>query len=176
MQANRRGSGHQQQSFDLLIARSVAPALRLNPFGVIWRHSMTSSGCLYSTGTLSLTAHQWSTMLPSCPPPTYIFARCHSVTDNWAPGLIYADNFSGDIPRNLFAFQLRVPNPYRSASVVDCRCRWRSSMEVTTVQSCVSGDGRGNGNMRLPCTPSPRRPSDIPLRRTRKIWKGCHRP
>jgi hypothetical protein len=30
-------------------------------------------------------------------------------------------------------------------------------MEVTIAQGCVSGDGRGNGNMRLPCFPgSPR--------------------
>ena len=53
MQANRRGSGHQRQSVNALIARSVASALQLNPFGVIWRPSTTSSGHLCSTGTLS---------------------------------------------------------------------------------------------------------------------------
>jgi hypothetical protein len=53
MQASRRCSGHQRRSIDALIARSVVPALRLNPSEAIWRPSTTSSGCLYSTGTLS---------------------------------------------------------------------------------------------------------------------------
>ena len=50
-------------------------------------------------GTLSLQAHQWSTVLPSRPTLAYIFARWHSVADNWAPGLIYASIFSCNIPR-----------------------------------------------------------------------------
>jgi hypothetical protein len=73
------------------------------------------------------------------------------------PGLIFATIFVCGFPRISFVFQLRVPIPYRSVSVVDCRRRWRISMEVTTALRCVSGDGRENSNMQLPCIP--RRPS-----------------
>jgi hypothetical protein len=121
-------------------------------------------------GTQQLHACQWSTVLPSHPPPACTFARWHSVVGSRAPGLIYAAIFSCDIPRISFAFRSRAPDPYHSASVVDCRRRWRISMEVTIAQSCDSGDGRGNGNMRLPCVP--RRPSSVCVRRTGKNWKG----
>ena len=170
MLANKQGSAQQRRSVDALLARFVAPVLRLNPSKAIWRPSTTSSGRLYSTGISSLHARQWSTVLPSHPPPACTFARWHSVAGSRAPGLIYATIFSCDIPRILFAFRSRAPDPYRSASVVDCRRRWRISIEVTIAQSCVSGDGRGNGNMRLPCVP--RRPSNVRLRCTGKNWKG----
>ena len=170
MLANKQGSAQQRRSVDALLARFVAPALRLNPSEAIWRPSTTSSGRLYSTGISSLHARQWSTVLPSHPPPACTFARWHSVAGSRAPGSIYAVISLCDIPRILFAFRSRAPDPYRSASVVDCRRRWRISMEVTIAQSCVSGDGRGNGNMRLPCVP--RRPSSVRLRRTGKNWKG----
>jgi hypothetical protein len=170
MLANKQGSAQQRQSVDALLARLLAPALRLNPSEAIWRPSTTSSGRLYSTGISLLHARQWSTVLPNRPPPACTFARWHSVVGSWAPGLIYAVIFSCDIPRISFAFRSRAPNPYRSTSVVDCRRRWRTSMGVTITQSCVSGDGREKGSMRLPCVP--RRPSDVRLRRTGKNWKG----
>jgi hypothetical protein len=71
-----------------------------------------------------LHTHQMSTMLPNCPPPACTFARCQSVAGSQGTGLTYATIFLCNIPRILFAFQLRAPNPYRSARVVDCRCRW----------------------------------------------------
>ena len=170
MLANKQGSAQQRRSVDALLARFVAPALRLNPSEAIWRPSTTSSGRLYSTRISSLHARQWSTVLPSHPPPACTFARWHSVAGSRAPGSIYAAISLCDIPRISFAFRPRAPDPYRSASDVDCRRRWRISMEVTIAQSCVSGDGRGNGNMRLPCVP--RRPSNVRLQRTGKNWKG----
>ena len=54
MLANKQGSA----SVDALLARFVAPALRLNPSEAIWRPSTTSSGRLYSTGISSLHARQ----------------------------------------------------------------------------------------------------------------------
>jgi hypothetical protein len=170
MIANKQGSAQQQRSVDALLARFVAPALWLNPSEAIWRCSTTLSGRLYSTGISSSHAHQWSTVLPNCPPPACTFARWHSVAGSRAPGLIYAIIFSCDIPRISFVFLSRASNPYRSASVVDCRRRWRISMGVTIAQSCVSGDGREKGSMRLPCVP--RRPSSICLQRAGKTWKG----
>ena len=157
IQANRRGSEHQRRSVDVLIVRSVAPALQLQPSEVIWRPSTTFSGRLSSTGTSLLHDYQRSTVLRNHPPLACTSAWWRSVVGSRAPGLIYAAIFSCDIPRILFAFRSKAPDPYRSASVVDCRCRWRISMEVTTALRCVSGDGRENSNMQLPCIP--RRPS-----------------
>jgi hypothetical protein len=122
MQANRQGSEHQQQSINALIPRSVAPALKPNPSKAIWRPSTTSFGCLYSTGILLLHVRYRSTVLPSCPSQACNFAQCHSVVGSRAPGLIYAAILLCNILRISFAFQLRAPNPYRSASNVDCRC------------------------------------------------------
>jgi hypothetical protein len=170
MLANKQGLAQQRQSVDALLVRFVAPALRLSPSEAIWRPSTTSSGRLYSTGILSLHARQWSTVLPNRPPPACTFARWQSVAGSRAPGLIYAVIFSCNIPRILFAFRSRAPDPHRSASVVDCRHRWRTSMGVTIAQSCVSGDGREKSSMWLPCVP--RRPSSVCLRRTGKNWKG----
>ena len=170
MQANKQGLAQQRQSVDVLRAWFVAPALRLNPSEAIWRPSTTFSGRSCSTGISLLHARQRSTVLPSHPPPACTFARWHSVAGSRAPGSIYSAIFSCDIPRILFAFRSRAPDPYRSASIVDCRRQWRTSMGVTIAQSCVSRDGRENGNMRLPCVP--RRPSSIRLRHTGKNWKG----
>jgi len=170
IQAIRRGSEHQRRSIDALIVRSVAPALRLQPSEVIWRPSTTFSGCLSSTGTSLLHDYQGSTVLRNHPPLACTSAWWHSVVGSRAPGLIYAALFLCDIPRILSAFQLRAPNPYQNTSVVVCRRRWRTSMEVTTAQSCVSGDERENSIMRLPYIP--RRPSDFCLLRTGKNWKG----
>ena len=170
MLANKQGSAQQRRSVDALLARFVAPALQLNPSEAIWRPSTTSYGHLYSTGISLLHACQWSTMLPNHLPPACTFARWHSVAGSQAPGLINAVIFSCDIPRISFAFQSRAPDPYPSASIVDCRCRWRTSMGDTIAQSCVSRDGRETGSMRLPCIP--RRPSSVRLRRTGKTGKG----
>jgi hypothetical protein len=126
MQANRRGLEHKRQSVDTLIARSVVPALRLNPSEAIWRPSTTFSGRLYSTRTSSSHDRQRSTVLPNRPPPACTSARWRSVVGGRAPGLIYAAIFSCNIPRILFVFQLRAPNPYQNASVVVYRCRWRT--------------------------------------------------
>ena len=147
--------------------------MRLNPSEAIWRPSTTFSGHSYSTGISSLHARQRSTVLPSHPPPACTFARWHSVAGSRAPGSIYAAIFSCDIPTILFAFRSRAPDPYRSASIVDCRRQWRTSMGVTIAQSCASEDGRESGNMRLLCIP--RRPSSVRLRRTRKYWKVLER-
>jgi hypothetical protein len=170
MQANRWGSEHQQQSVDALIVRSVAPALRLHPSKAIWGPSTTFSGRLYSTGTLLLRDRQKSTVLSNHLLPACTSARWRSVAGSRAPGLIYAAIFLCNIPRISSAFRLRAPNPYQNASVVVCRLRWRNSMEATTAQSCVSGDGRENGIMWLPYVPW--RPLDIRLRHTGKTWKG----
>jgi hypothetical protein len=109
-------------------------------------------------------------MLPNHPPPACTFAQWHSVGGSRAPGLVYAAIFLCDIPRIPFAFRLRAPNRYRSVSDVACRRRWKTSMGDTTAQSCVSGDRRENGNMRLPCVPM--KPLDVRLRSTGKNWKG----
>jgi hypothetical protein len=170
MQASRRGSGHQGRSINALIARSVVPASWLNLSEAICRPSTTSSSHLYSTGTLSQHNCQRSTVLPNHPPPACTFAQWHSVEGSRAPGLVYAGIFLCDIPRIPFAFRLRAPNPYQSVSNVACRRRWKTSMGDTTAQTCVSGDGRENGNMWLPCIP--RRPLDVCLWRTGKNWKG----
>jgi hypothetical protein len=53
---------------------------------------------------------------------------------------------------------------------LDYRCRWKTSMGVTIAQSCVSRDGRENGNMQLLCIP--RRPLNICSWCTGKNWKG----
>ena len=161
MQANKQGSAQQRRSIDALLAESLRSHLET-------QHDIFRTFVLNRIS--SLHARQRSTVLPSHPPPACTFARWHSVAGSRAPGSIYAAIFSCDIPRISFAFRSRAPDPYRSASVVDCRRRWRISMEVTIAQSCVSGDGRENGNMRLPCVP--RRPSSVRLRRTGKNWKG----
>ena len=60
--------------------------------------------------------------------PTVVYhatksARCHSVGGKRAPGTIYANISSCNIPRILFAFQSRAPYPYQSVIDVDCRHR-----------------------------------------------------
>ncbi len=119
----------------------MAPALQLDPSKATWRTSTTSSGCSYSTGTLPLHALQWSTVLPNCSPLASTFARCHSVGGKWAPGTIYANISSRNIPRISFAFRPRAPYPYRSVIDVDCRRRWRTSIKATIEPSCVRGGG-----------------------------------
>ncbi len=141
MLANKQGSAHQRRSVDALHARFVAPALRLNPSEAIWRPSTTSSSRLYSSGILLTHAHQRSTMLPSHPPLACTFARWHNVAGSRAPGLIYAVISSCNIPRILFAFRLRAPHPYRNASNVDCRRRWRISMESPSHRAVSVGMG-----------------------------------
>ncbi len=168
MPISRPGT-QQHRSVIGLHVKSVAPALRLDPSEATWRPSTTSSGRSYSTGTLSLHALQWSTVLPNCSPPASTFARCHSVGGKRAPGTIYADISSCDIPRILFAFRPRAPYPYQSAIDVDCRRRWKTSIEATIERSCVRGDGRGGVNIQPPCVPS--RPWSMFLRATRNHWK-----
>ncbi len=167
MQANRWDLEHQWESVNVMIARSVVPALWLNPYEAIWRPSTTYSDCLFLTGTSLLRTHQRSTVHTK--PLTTLMYFCsvsHCVAGRRAPGLIYAASFLCYIPRILFAFWLRASNPYHSASIVNCRCRLRASMEATTPQSFVSVDGREHGNMQPPCIP--RRPSDVCLQRTGK--------
>ncbi len=153
MPISRPGT-QQHRSIIGLNVKSVAPASRLDPSEATWRPSTTSSGRSYSTGTSSLHALQRSTVLLNCSPPASTSARCHSVEGKRAPGTIYADISSHDIPRILFAFRPRAPNPYQSVINVDCRRRWRTSIEATIKPSCVRGGGRGSVNMRLPCVPS----------------------
>ena len=169
MPISRPGT-QQHRSIIGLSVKSVAPALRLDPSKAIWRPSTIYSGRSYSTVTLSLHVLQWSTVLPNHPPPASTLARCHSVGVRRAPGIIYAVISLCDTPRISCAFRSRVPSLSPNACDVVCRRRWRTSMGVTIAQSCVSGDGRENGNMRLPCVP--RRPSSVRLRRTGKNWKG----
>jgi hypothetical protein len=168
MPISRPGT-QQHQSVIGLSVKSVAPASRLDPSEATWRPSTTSSGCSYSTGTSSLHALQWSTVLPNCSLPASTFARCHSVGGKRAPGTIYADISSWDIPRISFAFRPRAPYPYQSVIDVDCRHRWRTSIEVTIELSCVRGGGRGGVNIWPPCIPS--RPWSKFLHATRNHWK-----
>jgi hypothetical protein len=169
MPSSRRGT-QQPRSIIGLTVTSVVPALQLDPSKAIWRPSRTSSGCLYSTGTSLLHVLQWSIVLPNRPPPASTLAWCHNVEADWAPGMFYTGISSCDSPRISFAFRLRAPNLFPNAIVVVCRCRWRTSMEATTAQSCVRGDGRESVNIRLLCVPS--RPSSTSLCVTRNRWKG----
>jgi hypothetical protein len=166
---NRLGM-QQQQSVGTLTAKSVASALRLNLFEAIWRHSMTSTGCLCSIGTLSWSKPLLFTMLLNCQPLASTHAWCHSVAAIQAPGSTYANIFLCDIPRISCASRSRVPYPCQSAHVVDCRRQWRTSAEVTTAQCCARGGGRGNANMRLLCIPSA--PSNARSVQTGQSWRG----
>jgi hypothetical protein len=106
-----RWGTQQHQSVIRLMVTSVVPALQLNPSKATWRLRMTSSKCLYSTGTSWLHMSQRSTVLSNCQQPASTLARCHCVQANRAPGLIYTNVSLCDILRILFAFQPRAPNP-----------------------------------------------------------------
>jgi hypothetical protein len=166
-----RREPQQRQNVDALNARSVVPALRLNPSKSTWRCSTTSTGHLFSIGTLSLIKTLWSTVLLNPPPLASTLARCRNVRGCQAPGSIYATISSCHILRILFAFQLRALNPCQGVKDVGYRHRWRISVEVIIGQLCVREDGRGKGSMRLPYVPN--KHSDDRLWRTgTRSWNG----
>jgi hypothetical protein len=138
----------------MLSARSVAPALQLNPSKATWRCSTTSTGCLFSIGTLSLIKMLWSTVLLNPLPLVTTLARCRNVGGHQAPGSIYATIFSCDILKILSAFRLRAPNPCQDVNNVGCRRGWRISVKVISGQLCIKEDGIGKGSMRLPYVPN----------------------
>ncbi len=175
MPKRRRSTPHsklgtqQPRSVGGLIVKFEASALRLHLSEATWRHSTTYFGRSSSIGTWFQSKPLWSTVLWNCLPPASIAAQCRSVAGIPAPGSTYADIFLCDIPRILCASRSRVPSPCRNAHDVDCRRQSRTSPVVITAQGCVSGDGRGNVNMRLLCVPS--EPSNSRFVRTGKTWR-----
>jgi hypothetical protein len=169
MPHSRLGTQH-QQCVGALTAKSVASALQLNLFKVIWRHSTTSTGHLCSIGTLSQSKLLSFTMLLNCQPPASTHARCHSLAATQAPGSTYANIFLCSKPRISCASQSRVPYLCQSAHIADCRRPWRTLAEVIIAQDCARGGGRGNVNMRLLCIPNV--PLNASLMQTEKSWRG----
>jgi hypothetical protein len=101
-----RQEPQQQRNVGALSARSVAPALQLNPSKATWRCSMTSTGHLFSIRTSSLIKTLWSTVLLNPLPLASTLAWCRNVGGRQAPGSIYTTIFSCNILRILFASQL----------------------------------------------------------------------